>query len=80
MAKHNIASYDAALQCLLNSFNDGHSPQSSASDEVVGLQEAEPHMFSFAWFDNEPKAREYYSGLPDNAFKWLHKNLMPEVG
>jgi hypothetical protein len=79
MASHNIASYDAALRGLLNAFSEGHSVKSSASDEVANQQEAEPHMFSFAWFSDEPKAREYYSGLPGNAFDWLHTHLMPEV-
>jgi len=78
--EHQLASVDAAIlhiQAALEKKDQGDSSSSGGEKEP---RQAEPHMFSFAWFDDEPKAREYYSGLPDNAFKWLHQHLMPEVG
>ncbi len=74
--EHQLASVDAAILHMQAALEKKEAPDVG---EVRAANKAEPHMFSFAWFDDEPKAREYYSGLPDNAFKWLHQHLMPEV-
>jgi hypothetical protein len=77
--KHFLASVDATIKRMRDTLESNVQSESSSSGDKRDLQQAQPHMFSFAWFSDEPKAREYYSGLPGNAFDWLHTHLMPEV-
>lgn len=77
--KHLLASVDATIKRMRDTLESDAQSESSSSDDVRDPRAAQPHMFSFAWFSDEPKAREYYSGLPTSAFDWLHDELMPEV-
>jgi hypothetical protein len=76
---HKLGNYTAALERLRTIVEKYDNDEPRAADDVKEVGVAGQHMFSFAWFGDEPKAREYYSGLPASAFDWLHAELMPEV-